>query len=66
MTPALIKMWFSLGAMGLMFLAILSIYFSRYKLKGIFKFITAFIAYSLMIISGLIMVFVVFSGPTPS
>lgn len=66
MSPALIKMWFSFGSMGLMFLAIVSIYFSRFKLKGFFKWLTAIIAYLFMIVAGLIMIFVVFSGPTPS
>ncbi|SFA98403.1 MULTISPECIES: DUF2768 domain-containing protein [unclassified Bacillus (in: firmicutes)] len=64
MSPALFKMWISLAAMGMMFLAIITIYFSRYKLKGFFRLITAFIAYAFMIVSGIIIVIVVFSGPT--
>lgn len=63
---ALTKMWISFGSMGFMFFAIISIYFSRYKLSNrVLKFVTAFIAYILMILAGLIMLFVVFSGPTP-
>ncbi len=62
---SLTKMWISFAAMGFMFLAILSIYVSRYKLnKGLFRFITAVIAYALLISSGLMMIYVVFSGPT--
>lgn len=63
MSPALMKMWISFGSMGLMFLSIIFIYLSRFKLKGILKFITALIAYSCMIVAGIIIFFVVFSGP---
>lgn len=63
MSPGLLKMWFALSAMGLMFIAIISIYFSRYKLKGILKGIMATLAYLFMIIAGIIIIFVVFSGP---
>jgi Protein of unknown function (DUF2768) len=58
------KMWISLASMGFMFLSIITIYFSRYKLKGALRFITAFIAYALMIVSGIIIFLVVMSGPT--
>ncbi|MEW9500222.1 DUF2768 domain-containing protein [Jeotgalibacillus marinus] len=62
---SLTKMWISFGSMGFMFFAIITIYFSRYKISNKFiKFITALIAYVLMILAGLIMIFVVFSGPT--
>ncbi|MDG4656089.1 DUF2768 domain-containing protein [Ectobacillus antri] len=61
---ALMKMWFSFGAMGMMFIAILFILMSRHKISNPFlKGITAFIAYSFMIVSGLIIFVVVFSGP---
>lgn len=64
MSFALIKMWFALGSMGLMFLAVVTIYFSRFKLKSRFLKITASTAaYSLMLISGIIVFLVVFSGP---
>lgn len=65
MSPSLMKMWISLASMGFMFLAILLIYLSRYKLGGVFKFVTALVAYILMIVSGIIIFLVVFSGPTP-
>lgn len=64
MSPALMKMWISFGAMGFMFLSMISIYFSRYKLKGVFRIITALIAYVLLILSGIIIFLIVFSGPT--
>lgn len=64
MTPALQKMWISFAAMIFMFIAIITIYLSRYKLKGILRVVTAVIAYILMISAGLIILFVVLSGPT--
>ncbi|WP_442594559.1 DUF2768 domain-containing protein [Neobacillus sp. D3-1R] len=64
MTPSLLMMWISIAGMGFMLLSIVLIYLSRYKLKGIIKILTAIIAYILMILSGIIIIFVVFSGPT--
>ncbi|WP_108671116.1 DUF2768 domain-containing protein [Peribacillus acanthi] len=64
MTPALQKMWISLASMGFMFLSIILIYLSRYKLKGFFRVLTAIFAYMLMIVSGIIIFLVVLSGPT--
>jgi len=61
---ALMKMWISFGAMGLMFVSILLILLSRYKLNGIFKMVTAMIAYLCMLVSGFIIFVIVFSGPT--
>jgi hypothetical protein len=64
MSPALMKMWIALASMAFMFISVFSIYFSRYKLKNKFlKFIFALIAYVLMILAGIIIIFVVFSGP---
>lgn len=54
----MIKMWVSIAGMGFMFLAIMTIYLSRYKLKGVLKIITAIIAYLLMIVSGLTLLIV--------
>ncbi|PLR82642.1 DUF2768 domain-containing protein [Bacillus canaveralius] len=64
MSPALMKMWVSLAAMAFMFISIISIYLSRYKLKGFFRIFTAVVAYLLMIVSGIIILLVVLSGPT--
>ncbi|WNS74042.1 DUF2768 domain-containing protein [Bacillus sp. DTU_2020_1000418_1_SI_GHA_SEK_038] len=64
MSPSLMKMWISLASMGFMFISLLMIYLSRFKLGGILKVITAIIAYFLMVVSGIIIVLVVFSGPT--
>jgi hypothetical protein len=65
MTPALMKMWISLSSMGFMFIAIILIYLSRFKFKQkTLKMITAVFAYLLLMVSGLIIFLVVFSGPT--
>lgn len=64
MSIGLMKMWFSLGAIALMFVAVAFILLSRHKLKN--KFLKGFIAlfaYVCMIVSGLIIFLVVFSGP---
>ncbi|WLD91836.1 DUF2768 domain-containing protein [Alkalihalobacillus sp. AL-G] len=63
MSEGLIKMWISLSAIGLMFVAVLSISISRIKLRGFFKSIVAIFAYACMITAGLMIVYVVFSGP---
>lgn len=64
MNVGLLKMWFALGSMGLMLLAVIAIYISRYKFKNRFlKVLTSFVAYTCMLISGVIVFFVVFSGP---
>ncbi|WP_059170966.1 DUF2768 domain-containing protein [Bacillus sp. FJAT-27445] len=64
MSPSLMKMWVSLAAMGFMFISMIMIYFSRFKLKGVFRLISAIFAYALMILSGIIIFLVVISGPT--
>ncbi|PEB52632.1 hypothetical protein CON65_07825 [Bacillus pseudomycoides] len=64
MSEGLIKMWFSLGAMGFMFMAVIFILISRHRMKSKFlKGITAGVAYTLVIISGIVIFLVVFSGP---
>ncbi|GIN38195.1 MULTISPECIES: DUF2768 domain-containing protein [Heyndrickxia] len=65
MSESMFKMWVSIAGMGLMAVAMVVIYLSRYKIKFKFlKAITAIIAYLCLIIGGLIMVYVVFTGPT--
>ncbi|NCU16372.1 DUF2768 domain-containing protein [Pallidibacillus pasinlerensis] len=66
MSPAMMKMWISFIAMGMMFLSAVFIYLSRYKFKKrFFRIFTAFVAYGLMIYAGIIMMLLIFSGPTP-
>ncbi|MGE8204341.1 DUF2768 domain-containing protein [Heyndrickxia sp. NPDC080065] len=67
MSESMFKMWVSIAGMGLMAIAMVTIYFSRYKIKVKFlKVFTALIAYLCLIVGGLIMVYVVFTGPTGS
>ncbi|TLS35929.1 DUF2768 domain-containing protein [Pseudalkalibacillus caeni] len=63
MSPGLMKMWISLGAIALMFIAVFTIMFSRAKLKGFLRFIFSGFAYLCVIIAGILMILVVFSGP---
>ncbi|MCL6571345.1 MAG: DUF2768 domain-containing protein [Bacillus sp. (in: Bacteria)] len=58
MSPSMLKMWVSVAGMGLMFLAIMTIYLSRYKLKGVLRIITALIAYVLLLVAGLTLLIV--------
>jgi hypothetical protein len=57
----MLKMWISIAGIALMFLAIMTIYLSRYKLKGFLRVITAVIAYLFMIVAGIILFIVLFS-----
>jgi hypothetical protein len=61
MSPGMLKMWISIAGMGLMFLAIITIYLSRYKLKGVLKFLTGVLAYIFLIISGITLFVVLFT-----
>ena len=58
------KMWISIAGMGLMAIAVLAIYVSRYKLKGILKYLLATIAYVSLFLAALIMFVTIVSGPT--
>ncbi len=58
------KMWVSIAGIGLMGIAVLAIYLSRYKLKGILKYLFATVAYVSMIIAAIIMFIIIVSGPT--
>ncbi len=64
MSIAMQKMWISIAGMGLMAIAVLAIYLSRYKLKGILKYLLATVAYVSMFIAAIIMIIIVVSGPT--
>jgi VIT1/CCC1 family predicted Fe2+/Mn2+ transporter len=65
MSPGLLKMWTSLSGLGFMFLSIVLIYLSRFKMKNrFFKGISAVIAYTFMVISGIIIFIVVIGGPS--
>lgn len=64
MTPGMLKMWVSFISIGLMILAIFSIYLSRNKIKNKFyKILLAIPAYIFMFLAGILMLYVVLSGP---
>lgn len=63
MSEGLMKMWIALSAIGLMFIAVLFINMSRYKVKGVWKYILAIIAWVSMIVAGIFIILVVFTGP---
>jgi hypothetical protein len=63
MSPGLLKMWIALSGIALMFIAVITIMFSREKCKGIFKGIFTTFAYLCMITAGIFIFLVVFSGP---
>ncbi|WP_223702056.1 DUF2768 domain-containing protein [Sutcliffiella deserti] len=66
MSPALMKMWISFVAMGFMIISVLTVYFTRFKVKNnILRLILNAIAFLLIVLAGLIIFFVVFSGPVP-
>lgn len=64
MSESMLNMYISFAGMIFMFLAIGLILFSRHKLKGIIRVITATLAYIFMILAGIIIFYIVFSGPT--
>jgi len=64
MSPGMIKMWISFLSMAFMILSVLAIYGSRYKIKLKFlRILVAFFAYICLFLGGIMMVFVIFSGP---
>jgi hypothetical protein len=64
MSEGLMKMWVALSAIGLMFIAVFPIMFSRSKLKGILQGAFSLFAWVCMIVAGILILIVVFSGPT--
>ncbi|MFG6148683.1 DUF2768 domain-containing protein [Halobacillus sp. B23F22_1] len=64
MSVAMLKMYISFAGIISLFLATGLIYLSRFKLSGIVSIITAVFAYLFMIFGGLVILYIVFSGPT--
>lgn len=65
MSPGLAKMWVSISSLGFLFLSVVLIYFSRYKLKNkLLKFLFSFTAYIFLILAGLIIFAIVIGGPS--
>jgi len=56
------KMWISFGSMGCMFLAMLFMFFVKTKFKNAFlKFIFGLIAYILLFIGFITMIYIIFN-----
>ncbi|MCA1009473.1 DUF2768 domain-containing protein [Halobacillus halophilus] len=64
MSESMLNMYISFAGILFLFLAIGLILLSRHKLKGVLSGIVAFLAYVFMILGGLIIFYIVFSGPT--
>lgn len=64
MSVSMLKMYISFAGIILLFLAIGLILLSRHKLKGWLAGVVALLAYISLIIGGLIILYIVFSGPT--
>lgn len=64
MTLSMFKMYFSFAGMIFLFLAMFLIWLGRYKLKGWIGKIVSFIAFLCLMLGGIIIVLVVFTGPT--
>ena len=64
MSEGLMKMWLSFRGNWIYVFAVSFILLSRHRIKNKFlKGITALVAYTLMIVSGIVIFLVVFSGP---
>jgi len=57
-------MWISFAGIILLFIATGLILLSRHKLKGWLAAIVSLIAYISLVLGGLIILYIVFSGPT--
>lgn len=64
MSQSMLNMWISFAGMGLLLLAMGLILLSRYKLKGFLSGIVTVLAYISLIAGALIILYIVFSGPT--
>jgi len=64
MSISMLKMYISFAGMLFLFLAIGLILLSRYKLKGWLAGIVSFLAYISLLLGAVIIIYVVFTGPT--
>ncbi|WP_026689470.1 DUF2768 domain-containing protein [Alteribacter aurantiacus] len=65
MDDGLTKMWVSFFAMALMFVSVIVTIISREKLKGWVQKIFLTLSFCCILVSGLIIFIVVFTGPVP-
>ncbi|WP_027964472.1 DUF2768 domain-containing protein [Halalkalibacillus halophilus] len=64
MSEAMLRMYISFGGMILLFLATGLIVLARSKLTGLISVIITVIAYICLVVGGLIIFYIVLSGPT--
>ncbi len=64
MSLSMLKMYISFAGMLLLFLAMGLIWLSRRKLKGLLAGIVSLLAYISLISGAIIIIFIVFTGPT--
>ncbi len=64
MSTSMLKMYISFAGMVFLIVAIGLILLSRYKLKGFLAGIVSLLAYICLVLGSLIIVYIVFSGPT--
>ncbi|GEN53906.1 DUF2768 domain-containing protein [Halobacillus faecis] len=64
MSESMLKMYISFAGIISLFLAVGLIYLSRYKIKGFLSILIAVFAYLFMIFGGIIILYIVLSGPT--
>lgn len=61
----LLKMWVSFIGMGLMFVSVILTIFTKEKLSGFLRYFFLTISFLCIMISGIILLLVVFTGPVP-
>ncbi len=64
MSQAMLNMYISFGGMILLFASTGLIILARNKLSGVLKFITTLLAYVCLLVGGIIIFYIVLSGPT--
>jgi len=64
MSESLLKMYISFAGIIFLFISVGLIFLSRYKLKGFFAGIVSLIAYISLVLGAIIILWVVFTGPT--
>ncbi|SFK00643.1 Protein of unknown function [Halobacillus dabanensis] len=64
MSESMLKMYISFAGIISLFLAVGLIYLSRHKLNGVLAGVVATFAYLFMIFGGIIIFYIVLSGPT--
>jgi len=64
MSESFLKMYISFAGMLFLIISVGLILLSRYKLKGFFAGIVSLIAYISLVLGAIIIIWVVFTGPT--